>query len=110
MEMFIKVFGLVVKKMGKENIIIIMEFCTKDHLLMAERVALELLLSPRKLKSKHIGIKLIYKVKGKYFIAMEITLKEIIIFHRNQGKEYIYGKILNIKDNFLRIVCRVQQL
>jgi hypothetical protein len=72
---------------------------------MAKKVDLGLLLFQKKRKFKLIGIKLTLKGKEKYFIIMEIILKEIITYLRSLAKECIFGKISNTKVNFRKMLC-----
>lgn len=48
-------------------------------------------------KLRHIGTKPISKDRERYFTAMEIISKEIIIVHKSKAKGFIFGRELSIK-------------
>jgi len=96
-----------VKRMDKECTTIAMALCTKGASSMAKRVGLELLRFPIKPKSRPFGTKLISKVLGKFFIVMETTFKETIIFPKSREKDSMFGKMLSIMGALKRMQCRV---
>jgi len=59
-------------------------------------------------KYKQIGIKLMFKVRVKYFIQMEIFSMVNIKCHKNMEKVFIFGVLIiqNIKANLRKILFK----
>ena len=97
--------GIKVKKMDLESTTTIMELFMKVILSMEEKMDLERYHSLMALKLKQTGIRLIWKDKGKYFIRMEIFLKESIISQKNTVRDSIFGVMT--KPDFKEILKKI---
>lgn len=100
MEIDMKEYGKMGKKMDMENIFIIMELFIREISPMEKKVDLGRYFLLMEQEYKLIGNKLIFKEMEKFTIRMEIISREIIICLRNMAKDYIFGqlKIVNIKE------------
>ncbi len=103
------VSGAKVKRTEKDFITTIMEQYIKVVFLMAKRMVLGLLSLKTKLKLKPIGVQHMSRAQVRFFIVMEIIFKVTITSLKNKEKVCMFGKMLNIREDLVKILCKATQ-
>ena len=84
--------GRKAKNMEEEYIFMTMEWSSMEILHLVENMEMVVLNFQMGLELLDFGITIIWKVRGRYTIVMETTMKAIFIYRRNQVKAHTNGQ------------------